>query len=132
LKLRNTSLNSLSPYTKDVAAYIKHNFHKPIPLDDISDHVKINRCYFCNVFKKETGRTYLQFLKDIRIEKGKELLLNKSLSILEVSLSVGFNNQNYFNAIVKKLTNMTPLEYRSINITFYSISNLPSLLPLQI
>jgi YesN/AraC family two-component response regulator len=117
LKLRNTSLNSLSPYTKDVVAYIKHNFHKPITLDDISDHVKINRCYFCNVFKKETGRTYLQFLNDIRIEKGKELLLNKSLSILEVSLSVGFNNQNYFNTILKKLTNMTPLEYRSSNFT---------------
>jgi AraC-like DNA-binding protein len=108
-------ISSYSPYTERAIAYIKDNFHKAITLDDISNHIKINRCYFCNVFKKETGKTYSQFLNDIRIEKSKELLMDRALSILEVSLSAGFNNQNYFNTIFKKLTNMTPLEYRNNN-----------------
>lgn len=116
LELKMAVPSSLSAYTEEAIAFIKDNFHKPITLDDISNHVKINRCYFCNLFKREIGRTYSQFLNDIRIENSKGLLRDKSLSILEVSLSVGFNNQNYFNTIFKKLTSMTPLEYRSSNI----------------
>lgn len=115
LKPDKSQANSIGSYTEKAVIYIKDNFHKPITLDDISNHIKINRCYFCNLFKKETGKTYSQFLNDTRIEKSKELLINTSLSVLEVSLSVGFNNQNYFNMIFKKLTNKTPLEYRSNN-----------------
>jgi YesN/AraC family two-component response regulator len=110
------SSSTYSLYTEKAIAYIFNNFHKPITLDDISNHIKINRCYFCNVFKKETGKTFSQILNEIRIEKSKDLLMDRSLSILEVSLSVGFNNQNYFNMIFKKLTNMAPLEYRNSNI----------------
>lgn len=116
LALQEVSQDSYSSYTEKAVDYIKNNYHKSITLDDISEHVKINRCYLCNVFKKETGKTYSKFLNDIRIEKSKELLLDRTLSILEVSLSVGFNNQNYFNMVFKKLTNMTPLEYRNNNI----------------
>jgi AraC-like DNA-binding protein len=111
-----TSSNAYSLYTGKAIAYIVDNFHKPITLDDISNYIKINRCYFCNVFKKETGKTFSQLLNEIRIEKSKELLLDRNLSILEVSLSVGFNNQNYFNMIFKKLANMTPLDYRNSNV----------------
>jgi AraC-like DNA-binding protein len=109
------SSTSYSLYTEKAVDYIMDNFHKPINLEDISNHIKINRCYFCNVFKKETGKTFSQLLNEVRIDKSKELLLDRSLSILEVSLSAGFNNQNYFNMIFKKLTNMTPLEYRNNN-----------------
>ncbi len=55
----------------------------------------------------------VKFLNEIRIEKSKDLLLRGDLSILDVSLSVGFNNQNYYNTVFKKLINMTPLEYRN-------------------
>lgn len=115
-QLESERLNpSCNSYISRALKYVQSNFHKPITLEDVSKHIGINKCYFCDLFKKETGKTYSKLLNDLRIEKSKELLLNKNLSILEVSLSVGFNNQNYFNVIFKKLTNRTPLEFRAEN-----------------
>ena len=47
--------------------------------------------------RKRTGKTFSQLVNEIRIEKSKELLTKNNLSILEIALSVGFNNQNYFS-----------------------------------
>ena len=64
------------------------------------------------MFKKETGHTFINYLNNYKIEKSKELLKNTNMSLLDISLEVGFNNQSYYSTIFKKYTNMTPLEYR--------------------
>ncbi|WP_461615074.1 helix-turn-helix domain-containing protein [Clostridium sp. Marseille-QA1073] len=102
-----------SLHVKKALDYIDARYNESITLEDISDYLKINRCYFCSIIKKETGKTFSQLLNEIRIEKSKELLLQENSSILDVALSVGFNNQNYYNMTFKKLTNMTPLEFRN-------------------
>ena len=73
---------------------------------------KINKCYFCYMFKKETGQTFINYLNNYKIEKSKNLLENTNMTLLDISLEVGFNNQSYYSTIFKKYTNMTPLEYR--------------------
>ncbi|MCS4481841.1 helix-turn-helix domain-containing protein [Clostridium botulinum] len=50
------------------------------------------------------------------MEKSKELLTKNDLSILEIALSVGFNNQNYFSSTFKKFNNKTPIEFRNENL----------------
>ncbi|MBU5484665.1 AraC family transcriptional regulator [Clostridium sp. MSJ-11] len=100
-------------YVKKSIDYIHNKYSESITLIDISNYLNINRCYFCSIFKKETGKSFSQFLNEVRIEKSKDLLVKGDLSILDVSLSVGFNNQNYYNTVFKKLINMTPLEYRN-------------------
>lgn len=99
-------------HIKKAVTYINNNFHSPITLESISDTLKINKSYLCAVLKKETGKTFCQLLNEARIEKSKELLSDQSMSILEVSMAAGYNNQNYFNKIFKKLTDKTPLEFR--------------------
>ncbi len=94
--------------------YTKDNYKSPLNLDEISKYLGLNKCYFCNLFKKETGKTYSQFLNEVRVEKSKALLTNTNLSILDISLSVGYNNQNYYNMSFKKITRITPLKYRNI------------------
>lgn len=111
-ELSFSNLN-FNPYVKKAIEYIHKNFHSSITLEDVADHVKINKCYFCSIFKKETGKSYSEFLNHVRIEKSKELLMNKNLSILDISLTVGFNNQAYFNTVFKKQVNMTPMEFRN-------------------
>jgi len=93
--------------------YTKNNYIEPLNLDKMAEHLGLNKCYFCNLLKKETGKTYSQFLNEIRIEKSKRLLLNTNLSVLEVALSVGYNNQNYYNMAFKRVTGTTPLKYRN-------------------
>lgn len=112
--IKDNSYNtSYSLHITKAIDYINERYSQPITLSNISHYLNINRCYFCSMFKKETGKSFSHFLNEVRIEKSKSLLLKETLSILEVSLSVGFNNQNYYNTVFKKITNMTPLEYRS-------------------
>jgi len=97
-----------------VSEYIRENYKKPLVLEEVSAYFKLNKCYFCSVLKKELGKTFSQLVNEIRIEKSKELLLENRLSILDIALAVGFNNQNYFNMAFKKITGMTPLTYRRL------------------
>lgn len=93
--------------------YTMQNYMKSLNLIHISNHLGLNKCYFCNLFKKETGKTYSQFLNEVRIEKSKNLLIQSNLSTLEVALSVGYNNQNYFTIAFKRITGTTPLKYKN-------------------
>lgn len=113
LSSRNTAY---SLYVKKGIDFMYDNYQNPITLDDISKHVKINKCYFCSLFKKEVNKTISQFLNEIRIDKSKELLVKRDMSILDVALNVGFNNQNYYNMTFKKLTGSTPMEFKRSSI----------------
>jgi AraC-like DNA-binding protein len=62
--------------------------------------------------KRETGKTFSQFLNELRIEKSKKLLREETLPVLDIALAVGFNNQSYYSLVFKKLMRQTPLEFR--------------------
>ncbi|MGD9154370.1 MAG: AraC family transcriptional regulator [Bacillota bacterium] len=99
-------------YVKKAIDFMDARYRDPITLEDVSQYLKISKSYLCNLFKKETGKTFSQFLNELRIEKSKKMLLEEDLSVLDIALSVGFNNQNYYNLIFKKLTHRTPLEFK--------------------
>ncbi|NLW22946.1 MAG: helix-turn-helix transcriptional regulator [Tissierellia bacterium] len=101
-----------SPHIRKTIDYMKVNYHKPLTLENIADCLGINKCYFCHLFKKEVGKNYSQFLNEIRIEKSKELLTDTDMSILDIALAVGYNNQSYYNMAFKKIVGITPLKYR--------------------
>lgn len=114
LKHKKTiSITPYSYYVKKAIDYINNNYTNPITLCQLSNYLNINRCYFCSIFKKETGKTFSQFLNELRIEKSKHLLSEQNSSILDIALSVGFNNQNYYTILFKKLNNITPFEFRN-------------------
>ena len=75
-------------------------------------HLNLNKSYFCKIFKSETGYTFTNYLNIFRVEKSKNLLKNPNMSLLDVAVSVGFNSQNYYSSVFKKITNKTPLEYK--------------------
>ncbi|MBC8591045.1 helix-turn-helix domain-containing protein [Wansuia hejianensis] len=101
-----------SLHIKKAIDYIDARYADNITLSNVSSYLNINKSYFCSLFKKETGKTFTEFLNEKRIEKSKELLAQEGLSILDIALMVGFNNQNYYNIIFKKIANKTPLEFR--------------------
>ncbi|KNF07120.1 AraC family transcriptional regulator [Gottschalkia purinilytica] len=112
---RKQNINNMpySLYVKKALDYIDARHSEPITLEDISKYLNINKCYFCSILKKETGKTFSQTLNEIRVYHSKRLLLETNLSILDIALSVGFNNQNYYSIVFKKLTNKTPVEFRN-------------------
>ncbi len=104
-------------HVKKALDYIDSRYKEDLKLNDVAEYLNINKSYFCSILKKETGYTFTQYLNHVRIEKSKYLLLNKEHSMLDVALLVGFNNQNYYNIMFKKLTNLTPLEFKNSNVS---------------
>ncbi len=92
--------------------YIEAHYKENITLDTIIIHLNLNKSYFCTLFKKETGVTFTQYVNQIRVERSKRQLLKDNRSILDIALSVGFTNQNYYAITFKKHTEMTPMEFR--------------------
>lgn len=93
--------------------YISTRYSENITLDDIVEYLNISKGYFCVLLKKDTGKTFTTILNEIRIEKSKGMLCEKNSSMLDIALSVGFNNQNYYNIVFKKITGITPSEYKN-------------------
>lgn len=88
--------------------YIKHNYMKKITLEDVATHVFLSTSYFSKVFNDGMGDSFNNYLNKIRIDVSKSLLSDKSLSIVEVSNIVGYEDQSYFNKVFKKITGMSP------------------------
>lgn len=113
--LRKALLASEMNYSKtvkDSIAYISDNLKEPITLEQLAGHVHVNPSYLSRTFKKETGHTITDFINLKRIERAKELLLDKSILTYEIAEQVGFNDPAYFSAIFKKYVGMSPKDFR--------------------
>ena len=103
---------SLSRMIRAALAYIDANYSKPISLQDVADNINISKNYLCDVFKKETGFTFVNYVTNLRIEKAKHYLKETDLKMYEVSDAVGYSDYAYFSQIFKKHTGMTLSAYR--------------------
>lgn len=93
-------------------AFIAENYSKDISLDDVSRFVDISPYYFSKLFKEETGENFIEYLTNIRIERAKQLLQSKEVSIKNICVETGYSDPNYFSRIFKKQVGITPTEYR--------------------
>ncbi|MGM9647199.1 MAG: helix-turn-helix domain-containing protein [Eubacteriales bacterium] len=84
-----------------------------LSLETVSGVMRLNPAYFCRLFKRATGHGFTEYLNFVRVTKSEELLQNTSMSILDVSLEVGFASVSYYNRIFKRMKNCTPSVYRS-------------------
>lgn len=92
--------------------YIKDNLEKDLTLVRLAELHHFNPSYLSRFFKQEMGINLSEFIDDSRIRKAKELLLDKELMVREVALQVGYESAHSFTRLFKKLTGMTPQEYR--------------------
>ena len=98
---------------KDVLSFIHKNYSNKITLQDIADAVFVSKGECCRFFKKSLKMSPYDYLINYRINESMKLLKNSSLSILDISENVGFNNVSHYIQIFKKKTGQTPLEYRN-------------------
>lgn len=92
--------------------FIENHFDTKISLDDVAEELNLSKHYLCNVFKKETGENMSLTINRLRIEKAKQLLLNRNCRVKEVYELAGFSNQQYFSKVFKKIAGMTVSEFR--------------------
>lgn len=92
--------------------YINAHFHENISLLDVAENINISKNYLCDIFKKELGVTFINYVTNLRIEKAKEYLTGTDMKMYEVSNAVGYNDYAYFSQIFKKHTGKTLSSYR--------------------
>ena len=93
--------------------YIELHFAENITVSALAKLGCVSESTFNRRFKKETGRTPIEYLIDIRINQAKKLLRRKSLSITEVAMRCGFGTGAHFTACFAQKTGVTPSEFRS-------------------
>jgi two-component system response regulator YesN len=92
--------------------YIKRHFTERITLEEVAKHVYLNPSYFSKIFKNEMKCTFVSYVNQVRIKASKNLLLDISISLTDVSSLVGFEDQSYFTKVFKSATGVTPGKYR--------------------
>lgn len=92
--------------------YINEHFSENISLQEVADNINISKNYLCDIFKKEIGVTFINYVTNLRIEKAKDYLKNSDMKMYEVSAAVGYNDYAYFSQIFKKNTGVTLSAYR--------------------
>jgi len=103
-----------SPMIKGAVIFINENYREKISLGSIAKELHISPSYLSMLFKQEVGVTITEYVNIVRIGKSRQLLAETSMSILDISALSGFEDQSYFSKIFKKISEVTPKEYRSI------------------
>jgi two-component system response regulator YesN len=92
--------------------YIEQYYFEDITLESISKKFFLNRTYFSELFKNETGWTFKKYVNHIRMEKAKQLLIDHELRPSVVAELVGIKDPVYFTVLFKKMTGLPPGEYQ--------------------
>lgn len=95
-----------------LSSYVKNNYQSKLSLSDAAAHVYLSRSYLSKLLKDELGCTFTEYVNAIRIAKSKELLKNSDLPLVDISNTVGFEDQSYFTKVFKKTTGVSPGKYR--------------------
>ncbi len=95
--------------------FIQTHLTQDISIDDIAEAAGISRYHLSRLFRENTGRTIVEYLRDERIDAAKELLVLTDNSIAEIAQLLRFCDQSYFIAVFRKSTGMTPNTYRKAN-----------------
>jgi transcriptional regulator GlxA family with amidase domain len=97
---------------KDAQEYIEAHFEEKLTVDHLAEHFNVTRRTFERRFKKATFLTVAEYIQRVKIEAAKKQLEAGRRSITEVMLAVGYSDTQTFRDVFKKVTGMTPVDYR--------------------
>src|ERR1700682_2852356 len=97
---------------KRVAAYIEEHVADDIPLATLAEMARLSPFHFCRSFKRSFGMPPHRYHANRRIERAKQLLANRELSVTAIALDIGFSETSTFTAAFHRLTGETPSHYR--------------------
>ena len=95
--------------------YIDSHYSENITLDFLSNLTYVNKFHLVHLFTKEMGISPINYLINKRIDESKNLLSTTNYSIRDISSIVGFSNSSYFSQMFKKITGISPKDFRSNN-----------------
>lgn len=114
-KKTSTAGNLHEFYTREAINFIENNYNKNIGISDIAAWCNLDKSYFGKIFKDTVLVTPQEFLIKYRMNKACDLLRSTSLSIGDISLQVGYENQLHFSRAFKNTLSISPREWKKQN-----------------
>ena len=93
--------------------YIEENIEERISVDELAEIVAVGRRTFERRFKQATNNSVLEYIQRVKIEAAKRSFESSRKNINEVMYDVGYSDSKAFRTVFKKITGLTPAEYRS-------------------
>lgn len=97
---------------QQIVDFIQHNYFRKLTVKEICEYTHLNTDYAGKLFHEQMGESLISYLNRFRIEKAQRVLLNEELTIADVAERVGFQNENYFCSVCKKISGRTPGQLR--------------------
>jgi AraC-like DNA-binding protein/ligand-binding sensor protein len=101
------------PVITKAKEYIAAHQTDDLTLSQVAKAVNTSTFYFCKMFKKVTGLNFTDYVSRLRVERARNLLLNKNLRVSEIAYEVGFQSLTHFNRVFKRILGVSPTQYRS-------------------
>ena len=105
-------VNRSNVHVHKAMEFIAREFKEPISLSHVAAHVGLSSCRLAHLVKAFTGKTVLEVIRQVRLQRAQELLDRTALSGVEIAYEVGFGDQSYFIQHFKRYAGMTPARYR--------------------
>lgn len=114
IDLRNQKVVKKHGTTMEEAqAFIEEEYqNENLSLSMVAEQVGLSNSHFSTIFKQDVGKSFIEYLTDLRMEKAKELLRCSDLKASEISYQIGYKDPHYFSYLFKKTQDCTPREYR--------------------
>lgn len=106
-------------YISKAIEYIQKNYQNPLLVTDIANYVSLSRTYLTTIFQQTLHMSPQQFVLKFRITKASELLIHTDLPINAIAHSCGYTDPLAFSKTFKKITGLSPSQYRKSNIQNY-------------
>jgi two-component system response regulator YesN len=114
MKLYHHSLaEGQTSYVQKAIAYIEEHIEEGVALQHVAKQVHVHPSHLSEVFKKETGMSFGDYVVRKKLERAKELLVVSPAKISEIASKLGYEDVKYFGQLFKKYTGKTPTEFRA-------------------
>lgn len=113
-ELKNARNNTSRRMVTDAQNMVVDRYMEPdLSLDTVCSELGVSNSYFSSVFKKETGKSFISYLTDYRMDHAANLILETNEKSYKIAEQVGYQDANYFSYVFKKRFGMSPSKYRT-------------------
>ena len=101
--------------TKDVLRYLQAHYREDISVAQIAQRLGMSENYLSRTFNKSMGMSIPNYVNNYRMTKAQDYLRNTNMKIYEIADALGYNSVSYFNTAFRRVTGITPAQYRNRN-----------------
>ena len=108
----HSDLGGMSKAVRECMDYVRMNYMKPLSLEEIARHCGYTEYYLTRKFSNETGMKLTDYIRKVRIDSAKVMLVTSNKDIQKISEELQFGSRNYFDRIFRQLVGVSPARYR--------------------